>query len=72
MNSIKRNLSILKSGYVIKYKNIELLRSFLNDQGKIMPRRSTRLTLKQQRQLSKAVKRARMLKLLPYIIGDQE
>ena len=47
----------------IGYRNIKLLRSFLTDYKKIKPRRLTRLTLKQQRQLSKSVKRARTLKL---------
>ena len=45
-------------------KNINLLQSCLTNQGKIMSRRMTNLTLKQQRQLSKAVKRARILNLL--------
>jgi len=47
----------------IGYRNIKLLRSFLTDYKKIKSRRLTKLTLKQQRQLSKSVKRARTLKL---------
>lgn len=47
----------------LNYKNIKLLRSFLTDFKKIKSRRLTKLTLKQQRQLSRSVKRARMLKL---------
>jgi small subunit ribosomal protein S18 len=66
----KRKLSPLKPTESIDYKNIDLLQSFLSDQGKIMPRRSTNLTLKQQRQLSKSVKRARILNLLPFGIKD--
>lgn len=62
----KRRLSPLKPTESIDYKNIDLLQSFLSDQGKIMPRRSTNLTVKQQRQLSKSVKRARILNLLPF------
>jgi len=72
MASIKRHLSPLEPGHVIRYKDIELLRSFLTDQGKILPRRSTHLNVKQQSRLAKAVKRARMAKLLPYIIRDEE
>jgi small subunit ribosomal protein S18 len=71
MNAIKRHLSPIQPGYVIRYKDIEVIRSFLTDQGKIIPRRSTHLTVKQQKQLSKAIKRARMLKLIPYIINDE-
>lgn len=72
MRSIKNQASPIEPGYIIRYRDIELLRSFLRDQGKILPRRSTHLTVKQQKQLSKAVKRARMLKLLPYVIKDEE
>nr|YP_010443488.1 ribosomal protein S18 [Gonyostomum semen]UTE94375.1 ribosomal protein S18 [Gonyostomum semen] len=72
MRSIKNQSSPIEPGYIIRHRDIELLRSFLRDQGKILPRRSTHLTVKQQKQLSKAVKRARMLKLLPYVIKDEE
>jgi small subunit ribosomal protein S18 len=72
MTSIKRHLSPIEPGYLIKYRDIELLHSFLTDQGKLLPRRSTRLTVKQQSQLSKAVKRARMLKLLSYVVKEEE
>ncbi len=66
MAILKRKLSPLKPTESIDYKNIDLLQSFLSNQGKIMPRRSTNLTLKQQRQLSKSVKRARILNLLAF------
>ena len=72
MVSIKRNLSPIEPGYLIRYRDVELLHSFLTDQGKILPRRSTHLTVKQQAQLSKAVKRARMMKLLSYVVKDEE
>jgi small subunit ribosomal protein S18 len=70
MALIKRRLSPLKPAEKIDYKNIELLHSFLSDQGKIMPRRVTNLTVKQQRQLAKAVKRARILHLLSFVVKD--
>ena len=54
----------------ISYKDINLLKTFLSDHGKILPRYSTNLTIKQQRQLSKAVKRARILNLLPFVLKD--
>jgi small subunit ribosomal protein S18 len=49
---------------------VELLSKFLTEQGKILPRRMTGLTTKQQTRLTKAVKRARMLSLLPFINRD--
>jgi small subunit ribosomal protein S18 len=72
MALIKRRLSPLKPSENIDYKNIDLLHSFLSDQGKIMPRRSTNLTLKQQRQLAKSVKRARILNLLAFVVKDED
>lgn len=56
-------LPSIRKAQTINYKNIKLLRSFLTDFKKIKSRRITKLTLKQQRQLSRSVKRARMLKL---------
>lgn len=72
MALIKKRLSPLKPTERIDYKNIDLLHSFLTDQGKIMPRRSTNLTLKQQRQLAKSVKRARILNLLAFVLKDED
>ena len=51
----------------IDYKNTDLLLRFLNEQGKILPRRITGTTAKQQRQLSAAIKRARHLALIPFV-----
>ncbi|MDX2683138.1 30S ribosomal protein S18 [Streptomyces soliscabiei] len=50
----------------IDYKDTDLLRRFLSDRGKIRGRRITRITAQQQRQLSRAVKNAREMALLPY------
>jgi small subunit ribosomal protein S18 len=54
---------------VIDYKNPQLLRAFLTDRCKIVPARISGVTAKQQRQITKAVKRARMLALLPYTVA---
>lgn len=54
---------------VIDYKNPQMLRNFLTDRGKIVPARISGLTARQQRQLTKAIKRARMLALLPFTSG---
>ena len=53
----------------IDYKDPVFLMRFLNEQGKILPRRITANSLKFQRKLAVAVKRARQLALLPYV-GD--
>jgi small subunit ribosomal protein S18 len=57
-----------KSGIkYIDYKNPDFLLKFVNDQGKILPRRLTGTSLKFQKKVSQAVKRARHLALLPYV-----
>lgn len=47
------------------YKNVALLQKFLTDRGKIVPRRNSGITAKQQRSLSSAIKQARFLGLVP-------
>ncbi len=54
----------------IDYKDPNFLMRFLNDQGKILPRRITGNSLKFQRKLAVAVKRARQLALLPYVADN--
>lgn len=51
----------------IDYKNTKLLVKFISPQGKILPRRATGLTAKQQRSMAIAIKRARMSGLLPFV-----
>ena len=53
---------------VIDYKNPQLLKSFLTDRGKIVPARISGVSARQQRQITRAVKRARMLALIPYSV----
>ena len=50
----------------IDYKNVDLLKNFMNDKGKISPSRVTGLDAKIQRKIAKAIKRARQIALLPY------
>jgi len=66
----RRKLSPLKSNELLDYKDVELLGKFLTEQGKILPRRVTGLTTKQQTKITKAVKRARILALLPFVNRD--
>ena len=51
----------------IDYKDVEFLKKFLNEQGKILPRRLSGNSLKAQRTLSQAIKKARQMSLLPYV-----
>src|ERR1700674_3909315 len=52
----------------IDYKDTRLLQRFVSERGKIVPSRITAVSAKKQRELAKAVKRARFLGLLPYVI----
>ena len=65
----KQSLNI-KSTEVFDYKDIDILKKLINDQAKILSRRSTGLTCKQQKKITKAIKRARMLALLPFVNKD--
>ncbi len=51
----------------IDYKDVELLQQFINNQGKILPRRVTGVPARVQREITRAVKRARHLALLPFV-----
>ncbi|MDO9165972.1 MAG: 30S ribosomal protein S18 [Rhodoferax sp.] len=53
----------------IDYKDIKLLQRYLSERGKIVPSRITAVSKKKQRELATAIKRARELALLPYIIS---
>jgi small subunit ribosomal protein S18 len=48
------------------FKNVDILRRFLSETGKILPRRRTGLNAQEQRKLARTIKRARMLGLLPF------
>ena len=52
--------------YTFDYKDVSTLKLFMTERGKIIPMRITRLTARQQRQLSLAIERARNLALLPF------
>lgn len=66
----KQKVSPIGLNQKIDYKDIKLLSLFITDQGKILPRRATGVTVQQQRKLSKAIKRARILSLLPFVASD--
>ncbi len=54
---------------VIDYKDVKLLSRYLSERGKIVPARISSVSLKKQRELATAIKRARFLGLLPYVIA---
>ena len=53
----------------IDYKDLKLMGRFISERGKIVPSRITAVSAKKQRVLSKAIKRARYLALMPYVEG---
>lgn len=67
MAYFRRRVSPITPGQPIDYKDVDLLRKYVTERGKILPRRITGLTAKQQRELTRSIKRARQLALLPYV-----
>ncbi|WP_071130405.1 30S ribosomal protein S18 [Enterococcus timonensis] len=55
----------------IDYKNIDLLNRFISERGKILPRRVTGTSAKNQRMITIAIKRARIMALLPFVGEEQ-
>jgi small subunit ribosomal protein S18 len=66
----KQNISTISLNQKIDYKDIDLLTLFVSDQGKILPRRATGVSVQQQRKLAKAIKRARILALFPFVASN--
>jgi|TARA_A100001015_G_C14442498_1_gene501012 small subunit ribosomal protein S18 len=67
-NSKKKYCRFKRSGIkYVDYKDPDFLLKFVNEQGKILPRRLTGTSLKYQRKVSVAIKRARHLALMPYV-----
>lgn len=67
----KQKTSPISINQTIDYKDIDLLSLFLTEQGKILPRRATGVTVQQQRKLTKAIKRARIIALLPFVASNE-
>jgi len=57
-----------KNSPKIDYKDIKLLQRFISERGKMIPSRITGVSAKKQRELATAIKRARFLGLLPYVV----
>ena len=62
-----KDSNLKKHKQIINYKNIFLLRRYISVEGKILPRRLTGLSSKNQRHLSTAIKNARILGFLPFV-----
>ena len=65
----RRKVDFIAANHIeyIDYKDVELLKRFVSANGKIIPRRVTGTSAKYQRQLARAIKRARQMALLPYV-----
>nr|QRN71825.1 ribosomal protein S18 [Bauhinia variegata var. variegata] len=70
--SFRRRLPPIQSGDRIDYKNMSLISRFISEQGKILSRRVNRLTLKQQRLITIAIKQARILSSLPFLNNEKQ
>nr|YP_009769778.1 ribosomal protein S18 [Templetonia retusa]QIT00480.1 ribosomal protein S18 [Templetonia retusa] len=68
----RRRLPPIQSGDRINYKNMSLISRFISEQGKILSRRVNRLTLKQQRLITIAIKQARILSSLPFLNNEKK
>jgi small subunit ribosomal protein S18 len=67
---VRKKTSPMKESRIVDYLDHKFLSRFINDQGKILPRRITGLTAFQQREISRAVKYARHLALIPFVAQD--
>ena len=54
----------------VDYKDVDLLKRFISERGKILPRRVTGTSAKNQRKVANAIKRARIMGLLPFVAED--
>ena len=62
----KKKVCYMCTGKDINYKDVETLKRYTNDKGKILPRRFTGACAKHQRHIAEQIKRARAIALLPY------
>ena len=67
----KSPAKLLEGDVQVNYKNVELLSNFITERKKIAPRRMTGATASQQRQISKEIKKARYMALLPYTVNHK-
>lgn len=68
----RRKVCFFTSNHIehIDYKDVELLKRFISERGKVLPRRVTGTSAKYQRKLTVAIKRARIMGLLPFVSSE--
>lgn len=68
----RRKVDFITANHIdyIDYKDVDLLKRFISERGKILPRRVTGTSAKNQRKLTVAIKRARVMGLLPFVAED--
>lgn len=68
----RRKVDFIAANHIdyIDYKDVDLLKRFISERGKILPRRVTGISAKNQRKLTVAIKRARVMGLLPFVAED--
>ena len=68
----RRKVDYIAANHIefIDYKNTELLERFISERGKILPRRVSGVSAKNQRRLTQAIKRSRIMGLLPFVAED--
>ena len=64
--SKRKKVCYMCAGKQINYKDVEILKKYINEKGKILPRRVTGACAKHQRYIAEQIKRARMIALLPF------
>ena len=62
----KKKVCYMCTGKTIDYKDVDILKKYINDKGKILPRRVTGACAKHQRHIAEQIKKARAIALLPY------
>ncbi len=68
--TFRKRTNPMKDSKVVDYLDPKFLNRFVNDQGKILPKRITGVNAYQQRQIAKAIKYARHLALMPFVAQD--
>jgi len=67
---VKKKLNPIKGRKAVDYLDIKFLGRYINDQGKILPRRITGVTATQQKAIARAIKHSRHLALIPFVASD--
>lgn len=67
MNTLKKYTNIISDNKSFNYISIDILTQYVTEQGKILPKRVTGLTTKKQKAITKQIKKARLLSLMPFI-----